>query len=86
MRAESDLCFHDASVVVCTRDAHKLSPLRAAVHLLDLDKLLCCSEVRKALVMRDCGRARKYRYLSHFARACTYCEAGTRCGSNRAAV
>ena len=28
----------------------------------------------------DCGpekRARKYRYLSHFARACTYCEAGT---------
>ena len=56
------------------------SPLRAAVHLLDLDKLLSCSEVRKALATCDCGpekRARKYRYLSHFARACTYCEAGT---------
>ena len=36
--------------------------------------------MRKALAKCDCGpekRARKYRYLSHFARACTYCEAGT---------
>ena len=81
MRAESDLCFHDASVVVVYEGCPQAgSPLRAAVHLLDLDKLLSCSEVRKALATCDCGpekRARKYRYLSHFARACTYCEAGT---------
>ena len=48
MRAESDLCFHDASVVVVYEGCPQAgSPLRAAVHLLDLDKLLSCSEVRK---------------------------------------
>ena len=81
MRAESDLCFHDASVVVVYEGCPRAGePMRAAVHLLDLDKLLSCSEVRKALATCDCGpekRARKYRYLSHFARACTYCEVGT---------
>ena len=71
-------CNAHASAVVANAAAN--SQCAAAVHLLDLDKLLSCSEVRKALATCDCGpekRARKYRYLSHFARACTYCEAGT---------
>ena len=73
------LC-HRVFIAVAAVTLFALPYLRRAVVGTYLDKLLSCSEVRKALATCDCGpekRARKYRYLSHFARACTYCEAGT---------
>lgn len=74
---QRDLCFHDASVIVvhegCPSSAD--GGLRAGVHLIDLDKLTRCSDVRRALSESDPQRQkRRLRFLKHFERACTYCE------------